>query len=165
MKTETHHLPGGPVAENSSTGKKDMPADGDGRAKGMPDGVSGSPETGEMGQASGRSAGGESGGGAYPNPHSGRDPTNNGLLGHGGQTDNAYYGGDNPNATTKLSGAKTNETDPPPATEPEREPHIVETAGQSFEVVMESGVAAAEATGKVATVADYEREQETPGGG
>jgi hypothetical protein len=112
MEKETHHLPASAKAENGSSSKIDMPADGGGRAKGMPDGVSGSPDTGEMGQASGRSAGGESGGGAYPNPHSGKAPTNEGLLGHGGQTDNAYYGGDNPNATTKASGAEADETSP-----------------------------------------------------
>ena len=35
---------------------------------------------------SGRKGGGESGGGAYPNPHAGKAPKN-GFLGHGGQTD------------------------------------------------------------------------------
>jgi hypothetical protein len=56
---------------------------------------------------------GESGGGAYPNPHTGKDDhPGDGFLGHGGQTDIGYHGtgqlGDeqvgedtNPNATTK----------------------------------------------------------------
>jgi len=35
---------------------------------------------------SGRKGGGESGGGAYPNPHTGKAPKN-GFLGHGGQTE------------------------------------------------------------------------------
>jgi len=35
---------------------------------------------------SGRKGGGESGGGAYPNPHAGKEPKD-GFLGHGGQTD------------------------------------------------------------------------------
>ncbi len=52
------------------TDKKKMPADGGGIAKGQPDGVSGSPDTGDMGRVHGRSPGGESGGAAYPNPHS-----------------------------------------------------------------------------------------------
>ena len=81
------------------TDKKKMPADGGGIAKGKPDGVSGSPDTGEVGGVHGRSSGGESGGGAYPNPHSGKGPTHSRFS--GGQTEKAYYGGDNPNATTK----------------------------------------------------------------
>lgn len=55
----------------------------------------------------GRSGGGESGGGAYPNPHSGRKPAKGGFTGRGGQTGTGYHGsgrlgeddiGDNPNA-------------------------------------------------------------------
>jgi hypothetical protein len=34
----------------------------------------------------GREGAGESGGGAYPNPHAGKKPKD-GFLGHGGQTD------------------------------------------------------------------------------
>ena len=40
---------------------------------------------------SGRSGGGDSGGGAYPNPHQGKKPKG-GFLGHGGQTEMAYHG-------------------------------------------------------------------------
>jgi hypothetical protein len=36
--------------------------------------------------------GGESGGGAYPNPHSGKAPDRGGYMGHGGQSDMAYHG-------------------------------------------------------------------------
>ena len=36
--------------------------------------------------------GGESGGGAYPNPHTGKAEKNDGLFSHGGQTDNGYHG-------------------------------------------------------------------------
>jgi hypothetical protein len=50
---------------------------------------------------------GESQGGAYPNPHSGKDGKGgpDTFLGHGGQTDIGYEGPDNPNATTKDQGA------------------------------------------------------------
>jgi hypothetical protein len=49
---------------------------------------------------------GESDGGAYPNPHTGKEPgagAGGGFLGHGGQTEQAYHGSgdDNPNATTE----------------------------------------------------------------
>ena len=40
----------------------------------------------------GRSGGGDSAGGPYPNPHSGKEPTNGGFMGHGGQTDMEYHG-------------------------------------------------------------------------
>lgn len=51
--------------------------------------------------------GGESQGGAYPNPHDGKHGDKGsgggleGFLGHGGQSDNEYEGGDNPNAPTE----------------------------------------------------------------
>ena len=40
----------------------------------------------------GRTGGGDSGGGAYPNPHSGKKPDNDGYMGHGGQTEQPYHG-------------------------------------------------------------------------
>lgn len=40
----------------------------------------------------GRAGGGDSGGGAYPNPHSGKNADNGGFMGHGGQTGMAYHG-------------------------------------------------------------------------
>ena len=43
-------------------------------------------ETGNQGGA------GQSGGGAYPNPHSGKDSGSEGPLGHGGQTEIGYHG-------------------------------------------------------------------------
>jgi hypothetical protein len=45
---------------------------------------------------------GESQGGAYPNPHDGRNAKRgaDGFLGHGGQSGIGYEGGDNSNATT-----------------------------------------------------------------
>lgn len=58
----------------------------------------------------GREGGGESGGGAYPNPHSGRKAGKDGFMGTGGQTEMPYHGpgqlgddetGDAPNAPAK----------------------------------------------------------------
>ena len=56
-------------------------------------------------------AAGESGGGAYPNPHAGKTPKSGGFMGHGGQTEMDYHGpdqlggeaadGDNPNAAAR----------------------------------------------------------------
>ncbi|MEA3036485.1 MAG: hypothetical protein QOH04_2257 [Sphingomonadales bacterium] len=42
----------------------------------------------------GRSGGGDSGGGAYPNPHKGEEgeADADGFLGHGGQSKMAYHG-------------------------------------------------------------------------
>ena len=55
----------------------------------------------DMRAADGRKGGGgESGGGAYPNPHSGKKPEGGGFMGHGGQSEIDYSGPDNPNATT-----------------------------------------------------------------
>ena len=49
---------------------------------------------------------GESQGGAYPNPHDGKDPDGDadGFLGHGGQSRMGYSGPDNPNATKEDEG-------------------------------------------------------------
>ncbi|HEX9932325.1 MAG TPA: hypothetical protein VGB08_05735 [Allosphingosinicella sp.] len=55
----------------------------------------------------GRSGGGDSGGGAYPNPHTGKEGKRGGFMDHGGQTEMPYHGsgrlgedvvGDNENA-------------------------------------------------------------------
>ena len=75
------------------TDKQPMQADGDGT---KPDG---GPEI-----ASRQGGAGESGGGAYPNPHSGKPGAKHGpgsFLGHGGQSEIAYTGSPNPNATAK----------------------------------------------------------------
>ncbi|HEX8224802.1 MAG TPA: hypothetical protein VF605_13370 [Allosphingosinicella sp.] len=61
----------------------------------------------------GRSGGGQSGGGPYPNPHSGKSGGKDGFLGGGGQTEKAYHGhgrlgdektGDNANAPAENEG-------------------------------------------------------------
>ena len=48
-----------------------------------------------VGDAPAKRGGGESGGGAYPNPHTGKgkqDDVGGGLMGHGGQSHVAYSG-------------------------------------------------------------------------
>lgn len=52
----------------------------------------GDPEAQE--KLNGRAGGGDSGGGAYPNPHSGKEGNSSreGYMGHGGQTEMAYHG-------------------------------------------------------------------------
>ena len=61
------------------TDKRKMQADGGG-SKSRPDAVEDTPGAGE------------SGGGAYPNPHSGNGHPDEGFLGHGGQSEIAYHG-------------------------------------------------------------------------
>jgi hypothetical protein len=63
----------------------------------------------------GRSGGGDSGGGAYPDPRKGKDDgTSDGYMGHGGQSEMPYHGkgrlgeekvGENANAPTEETGA------------------------------------------------------------
>ncbi|RYY26109.1 MAG: hypothetical protein EOP62_11565 [Sphingomonadales bacterium] len=67
------------------TDRQPMQADGGGGDQVNDDGVGGKPGDGE------------SAGGAYPNPHSGKDPK--GF--DGGQSGKSYSGPDNPNATTE----------------------------------------------------------------
>ncbi len=75
--------------------KKDMPVDGSGTSRAKPD------ENGEIAsRRDGDMAGdapnpGESGGGPYPNPYSGKDGSSDGpdkRMGHGGQGKQGYYG-------------------------------------------------------------------------
>ena len=145
--------------------KKKMPADGGGVRKGKPDGVSGTPEAGTPGQVHGRFSGGESAGGAYPNPHTGKSSTDSRSPGHGGQSEIAYYGGSNPNATAGGGILSTAKTEPRIAATPVRQAHEVTAGKQKFDIVEDSGVAAAEATGKVGTDAPSEGDEENPGGG
>ncbi|WP_175578848.1 hypothetical protein [Croceibacterium ferulae] len=84
-------------------------ASGGGSDKGKPDGVSASPSNNPDVDVQGRTSGGESDGGAYPNPHTGREPTQGGFMGHGGQTNIGYHGSgqtgsggpEAPNSTTR----------------------------------------------------------------
>lgn len=141
-----------------------MPADGGGgENKGKPDGVSDAPEGVNV---HGRTAGGESGGGGYANPNTGKEPTNSGFMGHGGQTVMDYHGGDQGGANAATGGGQGGDEPgplPPPA--PERETREVAGESHSFTVVETSGVAQAEATGKIGTDADDEGEETAPGSG
>ena len=73
--------------------KQKMPVDGSGSEMREPD------DNGELASRRDAHSGGlpnvgESGGGAYPNPHSGKDGKDHqsGFLGHGGQSQQGYYG-------------------------------------------------------------------------
>ena len=50
----------------------------------------GDPEAAD--KMNGRSGGGDSGGGAYPDPHTGKEGDAGGFMGHGGQTEMPYHG-------------------------------------------------------------------------
>lgn len=148
-----------------------MPASGDPAFEGKADGVSDTPDRNSEANVHGRAGGGESGGGAYPNPQSGKEPGGRGF--EGGQSDKAYHGGgqagddggDAPNAATGSSGSDGHERDalPPPAAE--HTPREVSAGGRTFDVVEMSGTVEAEAAGKVGTDASYEAEQKSPGSG
>jgi len=147
------------------------PVSGGGAHQGEPDGVSGAPKPGDGADIDGRLGGGESDGGAYPNPHTGRDGSNSGFMGHGGQTEMAYHGsgqaggdgGTGPNAATGST--SSDEAGTGVAASPEHAARAVTAGDRTVSVVEVSGIAEAEANGKIATDAPYEREQEAPGSG
>jgi hypothetical protein len=151
--------------------KVQTPVPGNPATKGTPDGVSDSPHGNGGAEVHGRSEGGESGGGAYPNPHAGKTETNTGFMAHGGQTNIAYHGGgqageDGGNAGNGVAGSgggdgTTIAADP----DADRVPHEIAAEGSRINVVETSGIAEAEASGKVGTDADYEEEQKQPGAG
>ena len=148
----------------------ETPVGGGGADQARPDGVSGAPDGGNVG---GRTPGGESGGGGYANPHAGKEPTNSGFMGHGGQTEIGYHGGgqagdeggDAPNAATGSDGSDGEESGAGAWTAPSYDPHRISAGGRTIEVVETNGIAQAEQLGKVGTDASYEREQESPGAG
>lgn len=137
------------------TDKTPMPVSGDPASKGMPDGVSAAPEGGNV---HGRSDGGESGGSAYPDPHRGKTGKNSGFFGHGGQTEIGYHGGGQagdqggsaPNGVTGSGGATGRDAGPPsPAPVAKPAPRTIEGASRPIDIVESSGVAQAEATGRI----------------
>lgn len=137
----------------------DMPADGGGKNKGEADGVAAAPNDRADAGVHGRTAGGESGGGAYPNPQTGKKPEGSGPMGHGGQTDIDYHGGgqagaggDAPNAVAGADSSDGTEADAGAAWKaPEHATRQVTAGGRSFEVTEESGIADAEVNGKIGT--------------
>jgi len=75
-----------PETPNAHTGTPDNArSQGQGAdvARGDPD---------RKGSFNGSTGGGQDGGGAYPNPHTGKEGGNGGFMGHGGQTEMAYHG-------------------------------------------------------------------------
>lgn len=151
--------------------KERMPVSGGGPDQGAPDGVSASPDTGAPENIQGRTPAGESGGGGYPNPQTGKKGDAGGFMGHGGQAEIGYHGGgqlgrgDAPNAATGSDSSDGAERGSAPWAAPHYQPHEVHAGGRTFGVIETNGVAEAEALGKVGTDASYEREQEQPGSG
>jgi hypothetical protein len=148
--------------------KVPTPVSGNPETKGAPDGVSDVPRGAN--EVHGRSAGGESGGGAYPNPQTGKTDTNTGFMGHGGQTDMAYHGGgqageEGGSARNGVTGSSGNGGTAAPAPAADYKERDVSVEGHDVKVVETSGIAEAEATGKIGTDADYDDEQKQPGSG
>jgi hypothetical protein len=150
-----------------------MPVSGGGSSKGKADGVS---------DSDARTPGGESGGGGYENPHSGKDGDGDagGFFGHGGQTDIAYHGGgqagaegsETPNATTQgggdidgggETGPKPGPTGPDQDLSPEYGREI-EVDGRHIAIIDTSGISAAEAAGTTG-VEGQAKASEHPGSG
>ena len=160
--------------------KVQAPVPGNPGSKGAPDGVSDSPRGGDGADVHGRSEGGESGGGSYPNPHAGKTDTNTGFMAHGGQTDIGYHGGgqagtegsETDNATTRGdrddttgdTDAKSGPTGPDQQDVSEY-PRSAVAAGRPIEVIDTSGVAAAEASGTAGKDGADAAETEHPGSG
>ncbi len=75
--------------------KKDMPVDGAGTDRTMPDDNGEIASRRDADMAGGQPNPGESGGGPYPNPYSGKDGGRDGpdkFTGHGGQAAQGYFG-------------------------------------------------------------------------
>ena len=136
-----------------SDGKVPMPADGQDSAKTHSDGVE---------DPHGRAGGGESGGGHYENPHSGKTERGEAEGFDGGQSGRGYYGPgqlDGKNADPDRKGAAGQGGDASVAPTPDRKPRHVTADGQSFDVIEASGIAEAEVNGTVGTQPAGEREE------
>ena len=156
--------------------KVPMPASGDGRNKGQADGVNASDA---------RSAGGESGGAGYDNPHTGKDGAgdSSGFMGHGGQTEIGYHGGGQAgdegapvdNSTTRTDSgiadagnASAGPKEGPRGPEQDREAQQTretDLGGKKVEVFETSGVAAAEAAGNIGKGDTDDAGSDHPGSG
>lgn len=86
-------------------GKQPMQADGAGTEPNETD------ENGELASRRGKDQPGESGGGAYPNPHTGKEAAGEGGNFHGGQSEQAYHG------TGQLGEQKTDDQPNAPSRE------------------------------------------------
>lgn len=91
---ERHPWLGGFKAEETgemAEDKKDMPADGSGTRRSLPDGNGELASRRDDDMAGGLPNTGESGGSAYPNPHSGKESCKDGDF-QGGQSVQGYFG-------------------------------------------------------------------------
>ena len=108
--------------------KSTVQANGNGTNKGAPDGVSASRSGSEGANIQGRSAGGESGGGVYPNPKFGKAGTNSGFMGMVGRPTSGTMVASRPEITTvqrrmlrpaaRMIMRDPNAPDEPPLTRP-----------------------------------------------
>lgn len=140
--------------------KVPMPASGRESPKTRGDGV-------DQVDTGGRSSGGETGGGSYENPHTGKEARGEGGSFDGGQSVKGYHGpgqldGKDADSVDSNGGGEADELS---QATPDAKPHRVSASGRTFEVVQESGIAEAEVSGKVGTDAAYEAEQQSPGSG
>lgn len=143
----------------SDDGKVPLPASGKQSPKTHSDGVGDVDTHGRGG------GGGESGGGSYPNPHTGKTERGEGGGFDGGQSGKGYYGTgqlDGKKADTDeagvvgqggeiagKAGARAAARSAAPAPTPEYASHRVTANGKTIDIVQESGVAEAELNGEV----------------
>ena len=155
------------------SGEQPMPAAGKDGAQGAADGVNAPAQRG-------RTAGGESGGSGYAEGGP-RTAGGSGFMGHGGQSDLAYHGGgqagaEGPragNATTRSEGDVVGGGEPGPKPGPSApyQDRVAEQTrdevlgGRTVEVFEESGVAAAELSGKTGVEGERRVDGEEPGSG
>ncbi|WP_076073120.1 hypothetical protein [Sphingomonas montana] len=149
------------------------PVPGNPASKGAPDGVSGAPGSTDGPGVHGRSPQGESGGAAYPNPHTGNGDPKSEFFSDTGQTPNDYFGsgqagdegGSAPNGVAGSNEDRDTADRPVPVPAPVRSERQATAPGTTFAVVETSGIAEAETQGKIGTDAPYEEEQKQPGSG
>ena len=152
-----------------SDGKVPIPASGVRSKKMHSDGV-GDERTHD------RSGGGESGGGGYVNPHTGKEARGEGGGFDGGQSVKGYFGPgqldgekadrDKPGAVGQGGAeADADPEDESAKTQPKFPAHRVMASGQSFDIVQESGIAEAEANGDIGRDSRDEADDGAPASG